>query len=69
MKTFDRCIFVSIAVGIWAYILIQFFVPSSVIAHGWHSHSYTDIDDFASAVENYHHDHLDYAYDGHSHNH
>ena len=33
MSKFDRCIFISIAIGIWAIVLIQIFAPSSLIAH------------------------------------
>ena len=33
MSKFDRCIFMSIAIGIWAFVLTQFFVPEPLIAH------------------------------------
>ena len=74
MSKFDRCIFISIAIGIWAFVLTQIFVPTSVVAHAdGHSHSYSDIDDFASGVwlyeTSYHpHDHDgDYAETWHDH--
>ena len=57
MSKFDRCIFVSIAVGIWAFVLIQIFEPVALEAHDedhWHYQ--------------FSHDHDgDYADDGHDH--
>ena len=34
MSKFDRCIFISIAVGIWALAMTQVFKPSSAVAVG-----------------------------------
>jgi len=53
MSKFDRCIFISIAIGIWAFVLTQFFVPEPLIAHDdghshyefaeeYHSHDYAE---------------------------
>ena len=53
MSKFDRCIFISIAIGIWAFVLTQFFVPEPLIAHydghshyefaeEYHSHDYAE---------------------------
>ena len=40
MNKFDRCVFVSITFGIWAFVLTQFFVPTSATAHHeGHKHS------------------------------
>ena len=32
MSKFDRCIFISIAIGIWALAMTQVFKPSSAVA-------------------------------------
>ena len=53
MSKFDRCIFISITIGIWAFVLTQFFVPEPLIAHDdghshyefaeeYHSHDYAE---------------------------
>ena len=34
MSKFDRCIFISIAIGIWAFAMTQVFKPSKVVALG-----------------------------------
>jgi len=34
MSKFDRCIFISIAVGIWALAMTQIFQPSTAVAIG-----------------------------------
>ena len=34
MSKFDRCIFISIAIGIWAFVFVQIFEPVSLNAHG-----------------------------------
>ena len=34
MGKFDRCIFISIAIGIWAFVLTQFLEPNKLNAHG-----------------------------------
>ena len=69
MSKFDRCIFISIAIGIWSLVLTQVFEPSLVIAHDedgvhsemeGHTHTYDEIDDFAIGVMMYeitNHDH------------
>ena len=84
MSKFDRCIFISIAVGIWALAMTQVFKPASVNAvkldllraysdQETHTHSFDEIDDFASGVQMYEssshdHDHdRDYAEYWHSH--
>ena len=67
MSKFDRCIFISIAIGIWTFVLTQFFVPEPLIAHDdGHSH-YEFAEEYHSHdyAESYH-DH-DYAESSHSH--
>ena len=47
MNKFDRCIFVSIAVGIWAFVLVFFFKSEPLIATNHnpsHRYSIHDID-------------------------
>ena len=44
MSKFDRCIFISIAVGIWAFVLTQIFIPASVVAFD-DGHTHDDIYD------------------------
>ena len=47
MNKFDRCIFVSIAVGIWAFVLVFFLKSEPLIATNHnpsHRHSIHDID-------------------------
>ena len=48
MSKFDRCILISIAIGIWAFVLTNIFEPSTSIAHSdGHTHRYDEIVDFA----------------------
>ena len=69
MSKFDRFIFISIAIGIWAIVFVQLFEPVSLNAHGEdhyhyqfdetrdHTHSYKEISGFASGVYLYEHSH------------
>ena len=61
MSKFDRCIFISIAIGIWAFVLTQFLVPSSLIAHDddhWHYQFDHSHDEYAEVG----HPHSEYAF-------
>ena len=65
MSKFDRCIFIFIGLGIWAFVLTQIIVPKSVIAHAdGHTHTYEEIDDFASGVWLYESSSHDHDHDG-----
>ena len=69
MTKFDRCIFISIAIGIWAFVFVQIFEPVSLNAHGedhWnyhfgetpsHTHSYREIEGFGLSVYLHEHSH------------
>ena len=65
MKKFDRCIFISIAIGIWAFVLTNIIEPSTLIAHSdGHTHRYDEIVDFEKGVSLYesHHDYAEYSH-------
>ena len=67
MSKFDRSIFISIAIGIWAFVLTNIFEPSTLIAHSdGHTHTYDEIVDFEKGVSLYESRH-DYAEYSHSH--
>ncbi len=67
MSIFDRCIFISIAISIWAFVLTNIFEPSTLIAHSdGHTHRYDEIVDFEKGVSLYE-SHYDYAEYSHSH--
>jgi len=51
MSKFDRSIFISIAIGIWAFVLTNIFEPSTLIAHSdGHTPRYDEIVDFEKGV-------------------
>ena len=65
MRDFDRCILISIAIGIWAFVLTNIFEPSTLIAHSdGHTHRYDEIVDFEKGVSLYesHHDYAEYSH-------
>ena len=65
MKKIDRCIFISIAIGIWAFVLTNIIEPSTLIAHSdGHTHRYDEIIDFEKGVNLYesHHDYAEYSH-------
>ncbi len=51
MSKFDPCILISIAMGIWAFVLTNIFEPSTLIAHSdGHTPRYDEIVDFEKGV-------------------
>ena len=65
MSKFDRCILISIAIGIWAFVLTNIFEPSTLIAHSdGHTPRYDEIVDFEKGVNLYesHHDYAEYSH-------
>ena len=65
MSKFDRCILISIAIGIWAFVLTNIFEPFTLIAHSdGHTHRYDEIVDFEKGVSLYesHHDYAEYSH-------
>jgi|TARA_B100000929_G_C15462717_1_gene405108 hypothetical protein len=65
MSKFDRCILISIAIGIWAFVLTNIFEPSTLIAHSdGHTPRYDEIVDFEKGVSLYesHHDYAEYSH-------
>ena len=67
MSKFDRCIFIFIGLGIWAFVLTQIFVPSSLVAHDEdHWHYQFSHDHYGEYAEEGH-KHGDYAYYDHDH--
>ena len=65
MSKFDRCILISIAIGIWAFVLTNIFEPSTLIAHSdGYTHRYDEIVDFEKGVSLYesHHDYAEYSH-------
>ena len=65
MSKFDPCIFISIAIGIWAFVLTNIFEPSTLIAHSdGHTPRYDEIVDFEKGVSLYesHHDYAEYSH-------
>ena len=65
MSKFDRGILISIAIGIWAFVLTNIFEPSTLIAHSdRHTPRYDEIIDFEKGVNLYesHHDYAEYSH-------
>ena len=65
MSKFDRCILISIAIGIWAFVLTNIFEPSTLIAHSdGHTPRYDEIVDFEKGISLYesHHDYAEYSH-------
>ena len=65
MSKFDPCILISIAMGIWAFVLTNIFEPSTLIAHSdGHTPRYDEIVDFEKGVSLYesHHDYAEYSH-------
>ena len=67
MSKFDRFIFIFIGLGIWAFVLTQIFVPSSLVAHDEdHWHYQFSHDHYGEYAEE-EHNHGEYAYYDHDH--